>query len=348
MKLHLFESLPQAFATIPPREIGSLLPGPSLFFLEGERTPPLFVSILLHGNETTGLLALQHLLKETEGTFPRSIILFVGNIRAAQAGVRKMDHEPDYNRIWSGGQSEEEQLASEVLRHVAEHTPLACIDMHNNTGKNPHYACVNTLDRPTVNLARRFSPTIVYFTEPHEVISIACSRIAPSVTLECGIAGEFSGTMHACDYLKSCLFSNQEQLFSHPEGKHDDVFHTVAKITLPDNARPGFGNRCDDADICFRSDFDLLNFTRVAAGTVLGTAQTQAGILNVSNNLNKDVTEEYFQIRNGEIRTTRHFIPAMFTMDRTVIHQDCLGYIMEPYPIHEEKPCIGSKRELRC
>ena len=336
MKLHLSETLPADFLTTSARKLNDILPGPSLFFLKGKRNPPLFISILLHGNETTGLLAVQHMLKTIEAKLPRSVILFIGNVRAAKAGVRKMADEPDYNRIWSSGSSKEERLASEVLGHIAGQAPLACIDIHNNTGKNPHYACINTLDRATLNLAARFSPTIVYFTEPHEVISIACSRIAPSVTLECGIAGDSEGTLHTADYLIACLRSPASKLFAHPEKSHDDVFHTVAKISIPDNVRPGFGNRCDDADICFRSDFDLLNFTRVASGTLLGTALTPSGLLYVSNNMNMDVTNEYFSVLNGEIRTTRHFIPAMFTMDRTIIQQDCLGYIMEPYPLQQE------------
>ncbi|WP_232319730.1 M14 family metallopeptidase [Prosthecochloris sp. HL-130-GSB] len=332
-RLHYLEQLPCEILSTSPGELGRILPGPSIVYIEGERTPPLFVSVLLHGNEVTGFLAIQQLLRQADMKLPRSILLFIGNIRAAEADVRALDDEEDFNRIWNGGKGEQARMAAEVLRAVAARKPLACIDIHNNTGTNPHYACINTTQAATVNLAARFSDTIVYFTEPHEVISIACSRIAPSVTLECGISGESSGTEHALQYLVQCLEADETTLFSPPGKAHHDVFHTVGRITVPDHAELAFGTECIDADICFRSDFDLLNFTRVASGTMLGTLRSYESCPKVLDNGGNDVTKTYLDVVDDEIRTTRHFIPAMFTLDKRVIHQDCLGYVMEPYPL---------------
>jgi hypothetical protein len=43
----------------------------------------------------------------------------------------------------------------------------------------------------------------------------------------------------------------------------------------------------------------------------------------------REVTERYFEIRRGELRTRRPVMPSMLTLDEQVIRQDCLCYLME-------------------
>ena len=338
IKLHLYERIPEHLPDIPAKELSSILPGPSLIYIEGEVYPPLFISVLLHGNETTGFLALQHLMNElnlTSRPAPRSIILFIGNIAAAKKEVRRLENEPDYNRIWSGNNLPEHRLAKAVLAQLSKQKLFAAVDIHNNTGKNPHYACINRTDPSFINLASRFSSTIVYFTEPHEVISMALSHLCPSVTLECGLSGETEGICHVHNYLIQCLTLQADVLFSPPLNKHNDIFHTIGKITVPDDSHLGFGSCKDKVDICFRDDLEELNFTTVPVGTRLGVTGEKGCCLRIVNNRNEEITNEYISNDDNHIVTRKPLIPSMFTKNETIIHQDCFGYIMEPYPIGE-------------
>ena len=43
----------------------------------------------------------------------------------------------------------------------------------------------------------------------------------------------------------------------------------------------------------------------------------------------EDVTGEFFDFSQGEVQTAREFMPSMLTLDRRVIQQDCLCYLME-------------------
>ena len=102
--LSIIEHLPEGFLDIEAHHLHTILDGPTLIHLPGRQPDPLFVSILLHGNEITGLLAIQQLLKHYgDRQLPRSLSLFVGNIRAARARVRRLDTQHDFNRIWRGG-----------------------------------------------------------------------------------------------------------------------------------------------------------------------------------------------------------------------------------------------------
>ncbi|NTW83232.1 MAG: succinylglutamate desuccinylase [Chlorobiaceae bacterium] len=338
--LHLFDRLPEGFTGIAIEKLDSILPGPSLIRIEGEKGSPLFVSILLHGNETTGFEAMQQLLDGFGAPLrplPRPMLLFVGNVAAAVQGVRKLDGQADYNRIWQGERYPEHLLARKVLAEIVKAAPLAGIDLHNNTGKNPHYGCVNRLDKKSLSLARRFSKTIVWFTEPHEVLAVALAAICPAVTLECGVSGVVAGIKHVENYLRHCLELPEESLFTPPPNHHNDLFHTTARILLPEGIRPGFGQCTANTDVCFREDLETLNFERVPEGTELGRYRNGLPPLMVIDNLNRNVTDLYLLFSENRILTRVPVVPSMFTRDVKIIRQDCLGYIMEPYEAKSEE-----------
>jgi hypothetical protein len=57
--------------------------------------------------------------------------------------------QPDYNRIWPGGEADdspEARMMAEVVAVLHKRGLFASVDVHNNTGLNPHYACINRVD----------------------------------------------------------------------------------------------------------------------------------------------------------------------------------------------------------
>ena len=135
--------------------------------LFGRERRPLFVSVLLHGNEDTGLAAAQEVLRRhLSRELHRSLLLFVGNVAAAAANVRTLPGQADYNRVWPGTPTPdipEAHMARWVFDYAASRRPFASIGIHNNTGLNPHYACITRLEPQFIVLARLFSRTIVHF-----------------------------------------------------------------------------------------------------------------------------------------------------------------------------------------
>ncbi|NTV98695.1 MAG: succinylglutamate desuccinylase [Chlorobiaceae bacterium] len=330
--LSMMDGLPAGFEKIPVTELDTLFPGPSLIRIRGKKEPPLFISVLLHGNEISGFLALQEVLKPYacgKAQPRRSIILFIGNVAASVKNKRRFAHEPDYNRIWNGGTLPEHLMARRVLELVKRDGVFACIDLHNNTGKNPHYGCINMVTPEFINLALLFSPTAVYFTEPHEVISKAFSGFCPSVTIECGLSGELQGVRHLVLFLERCIGLDSVPC-SQPEEPFS-LFHTTAKISVRENADIFFGSSPPSCGITLVENLDSLNFLNLDPGSVLGYSSCGNTGLVVTNNRGRDVTGKYLLLEHCEIRTAKHFIPSMFTKDKTVIRQDCLGYIMEHY-----------------
>ncbi len=326
--LNQLNQLPENFLQVSPKELYQILPGPTLMHLKGIRSEPMFVSVLLHGNETTGLLAIQKLLQEYASTdLPRSLSIFVGNVHAARQGLRALPGQPDYNRVWQGSGFPEHTMMAQVIAEMKSREVFLSVDVHNNSGRNPHYACINQLENSFYHLATLFSRTVVYFISPNSVQSMAFSKLCPAVTIECGHIGEEYGVEHAYEFLKACL--NLSQHPTHEIAEHDmDLFHTVATIKVPQTTSIGFG--AEQADLRFVNRLDELNFRELDAGTCLGWYEENSKHRLMAYDENGiSVSEKYFKYVKGEILLKVPVMPSMLTHDKTIIRMDCLGYLME-------------------
>lgn len=335
--LQELETLPHGLLGLEARQLAAHLPGPTLIHLSGRQVDPLFVSVLMHGNETVGWDAVRQLLSRYAGGkgLPRAMSLFIGNVDAAAQGVRRIVDQPDYNRVWPGCESSgsaEELMMQQVVEKMHQRRPFASVDIHNNTGINPHYACVNRLDPRFLHLANLFGRTVVYFLRPKGVQSMALAELCPAVTLECGKVGQVHGVEHALEYLDACLHLMEHP--THPLADRDiDLFHTVAQVKVPETVSFSFSP--GESDIVFLPDLDHMNFRELPGGTLFGSVNGMASVeLDVRDEAGVDVTERYFSIEDGQLCLQRAVMPSMLTVDENVIRQDCLCYLMERYDSH--------------
>ena len=224
-----------------PEELLGLLGGPALLHLHAGpdgspgRCGALFASVLLHGNETSGWYAVRRLLRDFPAP-PRDLLILIGNVEAAAGGVRTLPGQQDFNRMWQ----EPEGIAQEVLHHLAEIPLLAVVDLHNNTGSNPHYSVLTDFSAGSRGLAALFGDTAVYIEEPATVLTRAFSPHTPNVALELGPVTDKEAARRGYDYLRDLL-----QLDGIPEAPSGNarLFRTLARAHLGDGVRFAFANR---------------------------------------------------------------------------------------------------------
>jgi succinylglutamate desuccinylase len=327
--LTVYGSIPGGLLDCEASELHTILPGPSLIHLPGKHPDPLFVSVLLHGNETTGWLAVRQVLKQyQEKTLPRALSLFIGNIHAAKQAARHIEGQPDYNRIWKADSGlDEDDMVREILEQMEQRNVFASIDIHNNTGHNPHYACINRLATPFFELATMFSNTVVYFLKPDGVQSLAFANLCPAVTVECGKPNEKSGITHASDFILSAL--SLEEFEEHSRDIHNlNIFHTVVIVKLKEGL--SIGMEGEDCALQLLPELDYLNFNELEPGKVLARVREPDYMpVMALNEFGKDVADKYFEIKDGMLCTTTEVMPSMLTLDMDIIRQDCLCYLME-------------------
>ena len=323
-------AIPDGLLELPATKLHKRLDGPTLIHLPGRNPEPLFVSVLLHGNEDTGWEAMRQLLQKYEGReLPRALSLFIGNISAAKKGVRRLEGQHDYNRIWMGNGDAEHKMAQQIVEVMRQRQVFASIDIHNNTGLNPHYACINVQDHRFLHLALLFSRTVVYFITPDAVQSMAFSALCPSVTVECGKVGQQHSIGHALEFVEAAL--HLDHFPQHKVAPQDyDLFHTVATVKVPPSVSFGFAPQ--GGDLAFSQDLDHLNFRELPGGTFLAQLHSESARLEAWDEAGDDVAERFFTNDNGTLKTRLPVMPSMLTLNEEVIRQDCLCYLMERLP----------------
>ncbi len=337
--LTTLDHIPDGFLEASAGGLHQVLAGPTLIHLPGRKPEPLFVSVLLHGNEYTGLKAIQNVLgRYTTGELPRALSIFVGNVQAAAVGLRRLDGQPDYNRIWPGAEatadiaaSPEYRMMQQVVDAMRQRSPFASIDVHNNTGLNPHYGCINDLQSEFFHLATLFSHTVVYFLRPLGVQSAAFAKICPAVTIECGKPDDASAADHATRFIEAVL--HLDHFPSKPLASGDfNLFHTVATIKVADERSFSFGEI--DTDLKLDPQIDHMNFRELEAGTRFGrvAAGCPMPLIALAED-GREVTGDFFTVRDGELMLARSAMPSMLTLNKRIIRQDCLGYLMERYAL---------------
>ncbi len=316
---------------VPANQLYQFLRAPTLFHLSGQQSKRLFISVLLHGNETSGWEAVRQYLKLYKNKLlPRSISLFIGNIQAARYGKRVLDHQQDYNRSWSTEQSdnltEEQDLMRQVIVEMSRLPLFASIDLHNNTGLNPYYSCINHRQNEFYHLAWLFSRTAVYFTQPNTLQSMAFSRFCPAVTLECGQPGKSSGVDYIMSYLDKVMALTQ--LSSQPTGADEmHLYRIVATVKIPPQVSFGFNK--NNVQLSLNEDLERYNFRLLAANSHWGEVGKEAEALDVTDEQGNKVFSDYFTIEQSRLYNNKECIPAMITTDEKVIRQDCLCYLMQ-------------------
>ena len=334
-KFDRLHGLPDGFFDISTADIRSLLPNPTLIQLDGKDPSFLFISILLHGNEYTGLEVMQQILSKHAHDLPRSILLFVGNVRAAEANRRFLPGQVDYNRCWPGTDLEPSPTSGMMARvvEIAHGLPLfAAIDIHNNTGKNPHYACITDPSIENQNLAARFNRVGMVFNH-YGVCTMAFNGICPAVTLECGIPGDPQGIEHACRFVEDML-TLDELPHKQPTRHALHLVESHLTLNIPDDISFEFDTEAD-VDLRFEADFEDRNFTLFDPQQVFGYTRV-ARPLAITDTNGHDVTDDIVRVEEGRIYLNNTMMPAMITQDKLVVRQDCLCHLLQDYlPYHD-------------
>ena len=329
MPLRTHARLPAGLLDCEATELHDHLGGPTLIHLEGGSEPALFVSVLLHGNETSGWEGVRRYLTETP-RLPRSLVLFIGNTKAAEAGMRALPTQPDFNRIWRDAEGEGAALASAVQAAIADQSFFAAIDLHNNTGHNPYYSVVTDLEPHNLGLAYLFSDKAVFVEEPDTVLTRVFTGRCPAVALEVGPVGDPRCADRVYDYVARCM-----TLDAVPEAEPEafSLFRTRVRVHIHDDVGFCFeGETGPDgqAPLVLTGGVEAVNFHELGRGTVFGASRLPvARVFRVLDVDHEDVTDRYFEHDGEAILLKESVVPAMYTTDPYVVRQDCLCYFME-------------------
>ncbi len=329
LRLRRAGSLPDGLLDAEPEELEGILGGPTLFDLPGPEGSggPVFVSALLHGNETSGWLAMREFLRAVGGDLPAPLALLVGNPKAATLNARFVPGEPDHNRIWSD--RSESALGRDLwamCQELGERGVSVSLDIHNNTAPNPCHAIhmVRECDVDARDWALGFAGLAVRTTLCQFTCMEAFAGLCPTVTLECGEPGEREGIDLAVDCVTKAMYSGMP-----PRREGGREFELVARILPRDGVTVGFGD--EGADLRLSADApERWNFRLMERGTEVGTVREGLEDPLVCVSPAGRRLGEFLAVEGGRLVAAADLVLAMLVARRETVEDDCLCYVLEP------------------
>lgn len=330
----MLSQLPAGILDVEADQLYQFVDDLTLVQLEGRIKRPIFISILQHGNEITGWQALRTYLKQHLYKLPRTLIILFGNIQAAKHNLRQLAEGVDFNRCWPGVRPNHHPVAkkmADITHFIRQQQPFACVDIHNNTGRNPHYAGINAVKKEHINLASLFSQTIIHITSPDGIQSAALAEFSPAITIECGMSGTADGIEQTLTFLQNlCQLSDLNQMPGISE--QQQVMNIFAVVKVRPEVSIAIVGEQQDADFEILDDLDYHNFHQLDVGTVFGHLKETSTVLpvQVTDPMGHDITDQYFSIESQKLVLRKSVVPAMITLSIQAIRLDCLCYLMRP------------------
>jgi hypothetical protein len=292
------------------------------------------VAVLLHGNEPSSIRALHHWLRSGE-TPAVDAVFFVGAVAAARLppgfAHRACPGARDLNRCfrppWDGPEG---AVAAEALQLLRQAGCEAIIDLHNNTGHNPAYGVGTEAGAAQLALAALFAERFVVSDLALGALSESCSGDCPSVTIECGRAGDPAADALARDGL--ARFLRADHLEMRVATARMQILGSPVRVTVRSGLRLAFADRPSrDADLTLLPDIDRHNFQVLLPGVPVGFLAAGAPWpLEARGAAGEDVSRDLFELAGGLLRTRRGVVPIMMTTDPAVAAADCLFYLVTP------------------
>ena len=218
-------------------------------------------------------------------------------------------------------------VGEDALRLFRAVPPEAVVDLHNNTGKNPAYTVTPELGPQHLWLGRLFATRFVLSQLKLGAFSEAFEDIAPSVTVECGIAGHPESDATAYAGLRRFMAAERvETAFVSAEPLQ--ILTDSIRVTLASGLKLAFGDMaCAEAHLTLEANLDRHNFAFLPAGTPLGWVHHGGSWPVVAlDESDVDRAAELFVIEGDRLLVRRSFIPIMMTTDAVVAVADCLFY----------------------
>lgn len=287
---------------------------------------------LLHGNEPSGLMALQRWLALGEQPAV-NLLCIVASVHAALAqplfSHRMLPRAKDLNRCFEPPfDGEQGLLAEEILALLRAHQPEAVIDMHNTSGSGPSFGVCTHLDRQHDALASLFTRRlIVSHIRLGALMEISDAR-CPTVTIEVG--GRLDAEAHTLAFEGLRRFAQAERVLA-PDDEVEwglELLDDPVRLELREGVTLAYGESpVAGHDITLRRDIEHHNFGSVHCDTSLGWINGDIGerFRAVDSN-GQCALDAVVRGEDGELYPAQSLKLFMITTNAHIAETDCLFY----------------------
>ncbi len=313
MRFDVHERVDEQLLHVEAHELHRYLKRATVFDLRQTAVRPFFVSTLLHGNETSGWDAVRRFISDYPDA---SIVLFLGNVDAAAEQMRHLPDEADFNRIWR-----QKPWRSAMTQLLERFNPWCGIDIHNNSGPNPHYSVVTDKTASTLALAALFSNKVIFTDHTLDILAHTVSFHCPALTIETGTVDDPASEQRAYDFL---VRLNHLRRVPEMHYREMETYETVGivKVEHENGSLENFPR--------FDTSLKQKSFDTLPAGSPFIDCLPPGWKVNVSDPAHdRDLTHDFLEFHDKRAFLKRDVVMSMFTNTPLLAIQDCVCYFLK-------------------
>ena len=312
-----------------------LLEGPVHIHITGKNSNRCrAVATLLHGNEPSGLVAIFNTIRLAVKPAV-DIHYFILSVEAARKPpgffYRMLPAHKDQNRCFSPpfDDSQQDQLALELLQTLVELKPECLIDIHNTSGSSPPFGVTTFMDSKHNALVSLFTHRIIVTDLSLGSLMEISELILPAVTIECGGAADEESSVLATEGLIKYLTFDDVLTDGHSDLILEH-FENPIRLELKAGSTIAYADhRCIDHGVTLKPDIENQNFGFVEANYHLGYLSGEIDeLLSAKDSNGVERLSEFFCASNGELFPTRTLKFFMVTTNPQIAINDCLFYLV--------------------
>lgn len=158
---------------------------------------------------------------------------------------------------------------------------------------------------------------------------MAFDDICPAITLECSTPGNPIGIEKAVALIDDLMHMDHFPDKALPS--HDlQLVQNSAVLKIAQGVNFGFEDEEERFDLTLIENFDRHNFTQLKISEVFAHTTLERPLIATAED-GTDLTDVLISNDNGAISLKKPLMPAMITLDKKIIIQDCLCYLLETY-----------------
>ena len=314
-------------------EFLEFLPGPSRIKIAGVDSSRCRVLVtLLHGNEPSGMKALQTLLKERCEPAVDTYCYLIAKESASLQPLfshRQVPGKRDFNRCFLPPYDIDDQgpVCRQLLAEIQILKPEAVVDMHNTSGEGPSFGVTTSYDAKHDEIVSMFTDRLVVTDLRLGALMESNTEEVPVVTIECGGSFEDAADRIAVEGLRRYFTRNK--LFAPDEQDYDiELFFNPVRVEMHQALSIACAeDRVENADITLAIDIEHHNFGLVTPDTLLGWLGSGAiDKLAAFDAERSNHFKQLYREHEGGLYPRRNQKLFMITSNLDIARSDCLWY----------------------
>lgn len=327
--LQEFNYIPGGLLDTHARDLHEVLYGPSLIQLTGRETRPIAISVLLNGDDDTGLQALQQVLKRyANQLLPRSLLIFIANVDAAKFAVPHLNGQGDYQQLFANTDTDLDNPEAEVVAKARQvmfsRKPLLHVQLHRCATTSRDVVVIPELDATSLKFAQYFSRHIVVSPEDFNTAQ------APKIPQMAAYAGS-KDNEDAADRLEELLDTliHWHQILDiDADPELFNLYEIAASVQLPEDMSFGFGSA--QTNVRFIEDLEDYSFVHTQKGLTIGFVKENEQARFLIEHREHQDAHSFLLVEKNEIKLNSSLTPAFVNMTETRIRQKSLFKLLKP------------------